>query len=241
MSSYVNTPAGLIEIDPTPAPVVSKKGFALCIKTADLAIPEFFEGVFSESDYANLCRGRSQSVRHPLMHPCSLENRDTCESDLSLLQLLPYAALRTRIGGKVYIAVYQRGKAGNEPGLHDKWSIGFGGHVDSAPSGGNTITHHLASELQRELSEEIGVHIKQERLHRLISNCSYIRLKTTSVDAVHLGLPVVIDVSETLRLVSQEPDQICNLRWVDRDELMTMALESRLENWSQLMVNEELV
>ena len=54
-------------------------------------------------------------------------------------------------------------------------------------------------------------------------------------------LPVVIDVSETTQLVSEEPNQICNLRWVDRAELVTMALEDRLENWSKIMVDEELV
>ena len=220
---------------------ISKKGFALCIKAADLALPEFFSGVFSEQDYANLFKGRNLDVRHPLMHKCYLENRDTCEDDPSFLQLIPYAALRTRRGGETFIAVYQRGKAGQEPGLHDKWSIGFGGHVDTAPSPGNTITHHLAAELQRELSEEIGVHMSQERLHRLISNSTYLRLTDTKVDSVHLGLPVVIDVSETTQLVSEEPNQICNLRWVDRDELVTMALENRLESWSKIMVDEELV
>lgn len=89
MAVYVNTPTGLIEIDPTPPTTVSKKGFALCIKTADLALPEFFSGVFSEQDYTNLFKGRNLDVRHPLMHKCYLENRDTCEDDPSFLQLIP--------------------------------------------------------------------------------------------------------------------------------------------------------
>lgn len=218
---------------------MSKK--ALAFAKADLALPEFFSGVFSEKDYQNLRIGRNLPIIHPFFLPVQLLDRPACETDFDHLQIIPYVAIRTRTQGMTLIASYQRGKGGAEGRLHDKYSIGFGGHVDSLPPAGESLSHHLANECARELQEELGLEVRHERMHRLVSNCCYLYIQDAEQDKVHLGLLLVLDVSESTVLKSLEEDQISNLAWTNVQDLREQAAAGRLENWSRIMVEEELV
>lgn len=60
-----------------------------------------------------------------LLHFKRLVPRSQCETDESLLQIIPYVAV---VCGD-YVMVYTRGTAG-EPRLNAKQSIGFGGHLN---------------------------------------------------------------------------------------------------------------
>jgi predicted NUDIX family phosphoesterase len=59
----------------------------------------------------------------------SLEDRATCETDPSLLQLLPYVLIHREDTEQYF--VYCRGKGGEEARLHGNLSLGIGGHVDT--------------------------------------------------------------------------------------------------------------
>jgi len=48
-------------------------------------------------------------------------------------------------------------------------------------------------------------------------------------------------VSESTVLKSLEEDQISNLAWTNVQDLREQAAAGRLENWSRIMVEEELV
>jgi predicted NUDIX family phosphoesterase len=98
--------------------------------------------------------------------------RDALEIDPAWKQIVPYLVLRD--GPRVFLM--QRTRAGGDARLHDRWSIGIGGHVergDGDPLGG----------LRREWGEEIEADFVPEwRLIGLLND------DATPVGAVHLGL-----------------------------------------------------
>ncbi len=61
------------------------------------------------------------------LHPEHLRYipRSLAEDDPSHKQLIPYVVLRS--GDEVFC--YTRGKKGGEQRLHDRWSLGVGGHI----------------------------------------------------------------------------------------------------------------
>ena len=92
--------------------------------------------------------------------PLTMQSRETCESDANFLQLLPYAAIEVMGKGlSPCLLTYRRPVTGTEGRLHGAMSVGFGGHVDTMPSGVPLLTH-LFEELKRELKEELGLTLK---------------------------------------------------------------------------------
>lgn len=85
-----------------------------------------------------------------------LHDRAYCETDESLLQLLPYIVVYQ--GEEIFM--YRRGKGGGELRLHDQLSIGVGGHVDSETDlykdNKPMLLKHLQDEASREIEEELG-------------------------------------------------------------------------------------
>jgi len=72
------------------------------------------------------------------------EPRAAMEVDPSFKQIIPYLVLRD---AERYFLM-RRTKAGGDARLHDRWSIGVGGHVDPGDDG-------LAGGLRREWHEEL--------------------------------------------------------------------------------------
>lgn len=98
--------------------------------------------------------------------------RATLEIDPAWKQIVPYLVLRD--GPRIFLM--QRTRAGADARLHDRWSIGIGGHVE--PSDGD----HLGG-LRREWREEIEADfVPSWRLVGLLND------DATPVGAVHLGL-----------------------------------------------------
>src|SRR4051795_4496358 len=72
------------------------------------------------------------------------EPRSAMEVDPSFKQIIPYLVLRD---GERYFLM-RRTKAGGDARLHDRWSIGVGGHLN--PGGGD-----VTGGLRREWAEEL--------------------------------------------------------------------------------------
>lgn len=102
----------------------------------------------------------------------SFRPRAALEVDPAWKQIVPYLVLRD--GPRVFLM--RRTRAGSDARLHDRWSIGIGGHVeadDGDPLGG----------LRREWSEEIEADFVPDwRLVGLLND------EATPVGTVHLGL-----------------------------------------------------
>ena len=101
------------------------------------------------------------------------------EVDPAWKQIVPYLVLHD--GPRIFLM--QRTRAGGDARLHDRWSIGIGGHVASGD--GDPLDG-----LYREWQEEIeAAFLPQCRLVGLLND------DATPVGAVHLGLVYEADAS----------------------------------------------
>lgn len=205
---------------------------ALAWASEDLAIPGHFSGIFTEQDFKNN-KGSEASI---FALPAHLLDRPACETDRSFQQILPYTSLRKRTADGVFVYVYQRGSGGGESRLHDKWSIGLGGHVEEAPSGAKSLLDVLAESAQRELIEEVGYTVPLNVMHNLVSNSVFIADRSDDVGHVHLGLAHTVDVPADFDISSQEVNEITNAHWASYEEIVKMNEEGKFENWSSLLI-----
>ena len=146
--------------------------------------------------------------------------RADAEVDRSLKQVIPYLVLRD---GERYFLM-RRTKAGADARLHDRYSIGVGGHLN--PGDGD-----LAGGLRREWREELRADFDPEfELIGLLNDDS------TEVGSVHLGavyladaggLPVAIRETEKLSGQFATPAEVAEV--VDRMETWSALVFEHLE------------
>lgn len=141
--------------------------------------------------------------------------RVEAERDASMKQVIPYLALFDR--GAIFLM--QRTRAGGDQRLHERWTIGLGGHV--APADGD-----IRGGLQREWSEEVATDWSPDPVFLGLLNDD-----STAVGRVHLG--VVFTAEAKGRPVSiRETDK---LRGDFADASAVRRVYDRLESWSQLL------
>jgi len=142
--------------------------------------------------------------------------RGDVENDPSWKQLIPYIILTSN--GKVY--GYSRGKGQGETRLHNKYSIGFGGHINETDS-----VQRVLDALYRELSEELSWEgsIEPQCVGLLYDD-------SNSVGQVHLGVVFTVDMSGK-SIKPNEPD-ILNLT-LETSDYWRINWDS-LESWSQI-------
>jgi len=148
-------------------------------------------------------------------------DRPLAEADPSYRQVIPYVLIRNN---GMYLTV-TRHKTQGEPRLHDKMSLGIGGHINPVDEETGDV---LNAGLKRELSEELVVDAPPgiDELTPLGLICD----DTDEVSQVHLGI--------VLRWDLQDP---VNIRETNKmhGEYMTPAAigaaHDSLENWSRLV------
>jgi predicted NUDIX family phosphoesterase len=141
--------------------------------------------------------------------------RADVEVDRAWKQVIPYLVLRD--GARYFLM--RRTQAGGDARLHDRWSIGVGGHLN--PGDGD-----LAGGLRREWREEVRADFEPEfRLIGLLND------DTGDVGSVHVGAVYVADaagrpveIRETEKLTGgfAEPAEV-------------RAVVERMESWSALV------
>ncbi|HLX35278.1 MAG TPA: hypothetical protein VKR30_08560 [Candidatus Limnocylindrales bacterium] len=143
------------------------------------------------------------------------EPRSRVEPDRSLKQVIPYLVLRD---GPRYFLMH-RTRAGGDERLHDRWSIGVGGHVNPGDGG-------LAGGLLREWHEElVADFVPDFRLLGLLND------DTTEVGSVHVGA-VYVGNANGRPVVIRETHKLEG-RFAGVDE--TARVRDRMESWSQLV------
>ena len=144
-----------------------------------------------------------------------LRPRAEMEMEPSQKQVIPYLVLRD---GPRYFLM-QRTRAGADARLHDRYSIGVGGHLNPGDDG-------LEGGLRREWAEElIADFVPTFRLVALLND------DTTDVGAVHLGAVYVADAAGH-QVSIRETDKLTGA-FVDREDVESVA--DRLETWSRLV------
>ena len=141
--------------------------------------------------------------------------RPEMEVDPSHKQIIPYLVLRD---GPRYFLM-QRTRAGADARLHDRYSIGVGGHLNPGDDG-------LDGGLRREWAEElVADFLPSFELVALLND------DTTDVGAVHLGAVYVADAAG--RAVAIRETEKLTGSFVDPDDVAAVA--DRLETWSRLV------
>lgn len=144
----------------------------------------------------------------------SFRPRPAMEADPSFKQVIPYLVLRD---GECFFLM-RRTRAGGDPRLHDRFSIGVGGHL-------NPGDVDLAGGLRREWAEEVAADFEPEfRLVALLND------DTTEVGSVHLGAVYVADAAGrpvTIR-------ELDKLEGTFAEPAEVAAVADRLESWSRL-------
>ena len=142
-------------------------------------------------------------------------SREAMERDPSFKQIIPYLVLRD---GPRYFLM-RRTRAGADARLHDRYSIGVGGHLNPGDGG-------LLGGLVREWQEElIATFVPEFRLVALLND------DTTDVGAVHLGAVYLADAAGR-PVAIRETDKLTGA-FVEPDAVAAVADE--LETWSRLV------
>ncbi|HLO34741.1 MAG TPA: NUDIX domain-containing protein, partial [Candidatus Deferrimicrobium sp.] len=140
------------------------------------------------------------------------------EADPTWKQVIPYPVLRD--GDAWYLM--RRTRAGGDARLHDRWSIGVGGHVNPGDGG---LDGDLMTALRREWHEELVVDfVPRFRFVGLLND------DTTPVGRVHLGLVYEGDAAGR-PVAIRETDKLSG-RFATAREVA--AVGDRLETWSRI-------
>lgn len=142
-------------------------------------------------------------------------DRAAMEVDRRWKQVIPYLVLRD--GSRYFLM--RRSRAGVDARLHDRWTIGVGGHLN--PGDGD-----LAGGLRREWAEEIeAAFVPDFRLVGLLND------DTGDVGSVHVGAVYVADAGGR-PVAIRETDKLEG-RFAEPAEVA--AVVEAMESWSALV------
>ena len=145
----------------------------------------------------------------------TFEERSVMEDDPRFKQVIPYLVLRD--GPRWFLM--RRTRGGADQRLHDRWSIGVGGHVNPGDA-------DLLGGLRREWAEELRADFVPEfHVVGLLND------DETPVGAVHLGIVYVAD-AEGRAVAIRETTK---LEGVFAEESAVAAVHDRMETWSSLV------
>jgi len=151
--------------------------------------------------------------------------REYAERTPSLKQIIPYALV---CSGQEVLLV-RRLRQGGEARLHDKLSIGIGGHINPVDAGHSELGLFEAAS-QRELLEELHIDGPTRSETWGILNDD-----SNPVGAVHVGLVQVVHVRGSVRI--REEHQLQG-ELTSVDGLRAAAREGgAFETWSQLLLD----
>lgn len=168
-----------------------------------------------EADWHGVRRDGVESLLEAVASHGRYEPRPAMERDPSWKQIIPYLVLRD--GARTFLM--RRTRAGGDARLHDRWSIGVGGHCNPGDDG-------LLGGLRREWHEELVADFEPTFVPFGLLNDD-----STEVGAVHLGLVYVADAGGRAVGV-RETDKLTGA-FADPDEVA--AVVPGMETWSQLV------
>jgi predicted NUDIX family phosphoesterase len=140
--------------------------------------------------------------------------RGDAEEDPTHKQVIPYLVLRD--GERWFLM--RRTRAGGDARLHDRWSIGVGGHLN--PGDGD-----VAGGLRREWAEELAAEFEP-----VFTPVGLLNDDTTAVGSVHVGLVYLADAAGR-PVTIREIDKLEGAFATTGD---VAAVRDDLETWSRL-------
>lgn len=156
----------------------------------------------------------------------SVMRRGDAEENFDYKQPIPYAVLKR--GNEVF--AYKRLTGGGESRLHNKISLGVGGHVNAIED--KDFHEILKINLQRELEEELF--ISNDNL--VLKTIGLINDDVNEVGRVHVGMLVIGELTEDTEVSVRETDQLEGL-WLNVEDLKSPEIYDNLESWSQFVAD----
>lgn len=154
--------------------------------------------------------------------------RGDAEEDPRFKQPIPYVVIRR--DDEVF--VYERLAGGGESRLHNKLSLGFGGHMNPM-EGAVAFSEVLKQNTDRELAEEL--YIREEDKQNIVT-LGLINDDENDVGKVHIGILSALQLASAAQVEVKEKDQIAG-RWMKLSELKEENVYQRLEAWSQFVAD----
>jgi predicted NUDIX family phosphoesterase len=169
-----------------------------------------------------LIKGNSEVLKKIVQNGLFLR-RSESEEDPSFKQIIPYGI----ISNKDSFYLFRRRAGQREKRLHNKYSLGVGGHMNPGAST-ESKEQYLINELKRELFEEV----------RLLNGCliediefiGFINDDTIPVGRVHIGLLYNIHVSNK-EVYINEADKM-TAAWIDKSDLADFY--EGMETWTRI-------
>lgn len=130
----------------------------------------------------------------------SFERRGDMEMDDTYKQLIPYVVIRRGED----ILTYRRLSGGGEVRLHDKLSVGFGGHMNDLP--GSRFKEKILGNLWRELEEELEISSDKDDCHLRFIGVINDDDDPLEAGKYHLGLAAILDIPGDVEVKVREDD-----------------------------------
>ena len=160
--------------------------------------------------------------------------RSELEEDPSFKQIIPYAIIsnkepeRSGVRQSQSFYLFKRTSKQTEKRLHNKFSLGVGGHMNPNDSM-ESKEQYLIDELKRELYEEV----------KLLNGCliediefiGFINDDTISVGRVHIGLLYDIHVSNKEVYINETDKMTAD--WIDKSNLAEFY--KGMETWTKII------
>ena len=179
-----------------------------------------------------LIKGNSEVLKRIVQNGLFLR-RSELEEDPSFKQIIPYALIsnkepeRSGVRQSQSFYLFKRTSKQTEKRLHNKFSLGVGGHMNPNNSM-ESKEQYLIDELKRELYEEVK--LLNDCLIEDIEFIGFINDDTISVGSVHIGLLYNIHVSNK-EVYINETDKM-TAEWIDKSDLAEFY--NRMETWSKI-------
>lgn len=157
--------------------------------------------------------------------------RESLEHDPTFRQIIPYFLLTYQ---DKYV-LYERTKKGGEERLHNKRSLGIGGHVNTQDIQYTELTQSidlkrtLGQCISREFNEEVQANLME---HQNITYLGVIIGRKLDVDKVHIGIIAVLRLSSDQ--ISPKSHDISQCQLCTFEELITQ--DEYLESWSHTLL-----
>lgn len=151
-------------------------------------------------------------------------DREEAEYDNTVKQIIPYVVIRQ--AGKYFLL--RRLKKQTEARLHDKLSLGVGGHINPSEEDAEDV---LEAGLLRELTEEVSVETV-----RSLSCVGFLNENNGGVSDYHAALVYLLEAEGQVSV--QETEKMSG-SWAEVTELQNLL--DRLETWSKIVVEQVIL
>lgn len=155
--------------------------------------------------------------------------RAYAERTPALKQIIPYTVVGCETEAGLRLLCTRRLKKGGEARLHDKHSLGIGGHINPEDLEGTTDRNPIDAGTRRELGEELFVRGTFD-----VRRVGLLNDDSNPVGAVHVGVVQVVLLGAPPEIREKE---LLEGRLVSVQELRGMLTEGvNFETWSKLLI-----